>query len=601
MTFTTFILLAHERSEDVAELITALIESDPDCHVVVHYDAKSSDAEYQKLRDLYQACSRISFVEKRVACGWGEFGLVEATVRALRLIRDKKTAPGHVYLLSGSCMPVRPLAELRQFLSEHPTTEFIESESKEWMTGGLRDERHWFWFPFGFKRHPFLFHQLTELQKKLRVRRRFPAGLQPRFGSQWWCLTWETCEKIVNWIDDNPRGYRFFRTVWIPDECFFQTLVWKFARKSVTSRPLTFYRFNTFGKPLVFHEGHQPFLTGLPYFFARKISHQARGLRDRLKSIAAGPAGALPAVAAPAPDHLSYKNLVASSQARVKSGQLFHPSLGQKPWPGNLANYPGSFAVLFGPPVLTRLAGDLLRKHPGITVLGRLLQPGEVDFGEGIETMGALRRDDAAIRDLDPALYLTRVFARTSSFPVFELAPTDAPELLPQLSKLANAILLPVRPASNSVASSSLFWLLSLLDQEKAACYALAALGETPAQQERQKILQMLIEDAFPGKLIASMNTLLFQEKPMRDARLIAPLCDYSTSDTKASLLEFRHGSPARALGCALTALDQDLVDRSPSEITNFLEPYWQRHFEPLWRLAQSTSREVQETLNADS
>jgi len=584
----TFILLAHERSDDVADLVTALIEGDSTCHVVIHYDAKSSDVEFEKLQNQYRGQHQVFFVEKRLACGWGEFSLVEATVRALRLIQQKQINPGHVCLLSGSCMPVRPLAELHAFLDAQQRAEYIESETKDWITGGLRDERHQFWFPVGYKSHNFLFSLLTQIQKRLKVKRRFPAGLQPRFGSQWWCLTWETCEKILDWIQNNPRGYRYFKTVWIPDECFFQTLAWKFAQKKIVSRPLTFYRFNNYGKPLVFHEDHRAFLTELPYFFARKVSYQARDLRNTLKAIALAPARTPPALTPLTFEPLFYRSLVAGPQFQVKSGQLFHPNQALKAWPGNLQNFPGSFAVLVGPPDLTRFVAGILRNCPGITVMGRLLHPREVDFGPGVDELGVLRRQDIGIRNLDPALYLTRVFERVPHFPVFELAPTDAPVLLQSLGNISNAIVLPVRPLSNAMAYASLFWLLSIPDREKAARHVQRVLGDNPTQQERQRALSKLLDEAVSKKVMDAINSVLFHKEPTSEPRMIALVGESPACSLDHSTIEFRHGSSARALADAAAKLDQELSRRTPDEIADFLPPYWQEHFSALLRRTPS-------------
>ena len=51
---------------------------------------------------------------------------------------------GHVYLASGSCVPLRPVAELDAFLAARPRTDFIESArvtQVPWTVGGLSEER----------------------------------------------------------------------------------------------------------------------------------------------------------------------------------------------------------------------------------------------------------------------------------------------------------------------------------------------------------------------------------------------------------------------------------------------------------------------------
>ncbi|EYR80478.1 Core-2/I-branching enzyme [Shinella sp. DD12] len=571
----TFVLLAHERSDDVADVVDALVAGDPACRVVIHYDLKSPRSEYEALRDRYRNDQRIAFVEKRVACGWGRFGLVEATVRALKLIRRAPAASSHVYLLSGSCMPIRPLAELRAFLDAQPDTEFIESETTDWITGGLREERLRFWFPFGIKSHPLLFNSLTRLQKKLKVKRRFPTGLTPRFGSQWWCLTSKTCEKILAWIEKHPARYRYFKSVWIPDECFFQTLAWKFARENISRRPLTFYRFNTYGKPIVLYDDHRDFLADLPYFFARKISPGASRLRAALKDVAAGPAGTSPPLDASARRRLSYQSLLAEP-VPPRPGRLFHPDQIFKAWPGILQSLPGSFAVLFGPPALTRIAADLLRDQPGLCVMGRLLKPGEVDFGPAQDALKPFDRQDAGIRDLDPALYLARVFDRAPRFPVFELAYCDAPDLARSLFDMTNAIVLPIVPLASHAACSPLFWLLSLAEPADAGAQADPRTVATP--HDRRHLLDRLLKGAFSAKAMDAIDRRLFAAGTASTPQFVAPLAP----SLDRRFLAFQHGPASLPLADAVAHLDRELARRSPGELGDFLPSGWRAYFRPL-------------------
>ncbi|MBX9459235.1 MAG: beta-1,6-N-acetylglucosaminyltransferase [Rhizobium sp.] len=165
---------------------------------------------------------RYSLVKDRLKCGWGNFSLVDAVVRSLRVIRREKLDCDRVMLISGACMPIRPLRELSQFLDAHPKTEFIEAYDSNWMIGGLRKERYQYWHFFNHQTHQKLFNWHFQLQRMFWPKRRFPRSLEPRFGSQWWCLSWKLCEKILDHIQKHPLTYFFFSTTWIPDELYFQ-------------------------------------------------------------------------------------------------------------------------------------------------------------------------------------------------------------------------------------------------------------------------------------------------------------------------------------------------------------------------------------------
>ena len=101
----------------------------------------------------------------------------------------------HVYLASGSCLPLRPVQELKDYLADRPMTNFIESVTTEdvpWTVGGLDIERFTLRFPFSWKRRRKLFDWYVGFQRRWKFKRKIPEGLVPHLGSQWWCLTRQT-------------------------------------------------------------------------------------------------------------------------------------------------------------------------------------------------------------------------------------------------------------------------------------------------------------------------------------------------------------------------------------------------------------------------
>ena len=66
---------------------------------------------------------------------------------------------------------------------------------------------------------------------------------------------------------------RFFRTTWIPDETFFQTLVPHLVPEhEIRRRTLTFLMFTDYGMPVTFYNDHYDLLLSQDFLFARKIS-----------------------------------------------------------------------------------------------------------------------------------------------------------------------------------------------------------------------------------------------------------------------------------------------------------------------------------------
>ncbi len=147
----------------------------------------------------------------------------------------------------------------------------------------MREDRLIYRHFFNERQQKGLFYGAYNLQKRLGLTREIPADLRIMIGSQWWCLRRRTIEWILDLISRRRDIVRFFRTTWIPDETFFQTLVRHVVPDSeIRSRTLTFLMFSDYGMPVTFYNDHYDLLLGQDALFARKISAEATALKARL-------------------------------------------------------------------------------------------------------------------------------------------------------------------------------------------------------------------------------------------------------------------------------------------------------------------------------
>ena len=136
-----FVILAHEHLRRTRQLARALASKNR--KVVIHVDAGACAAEYDELCDSFKNSPNILFAPRR-ACEWGRFSLVEAGLAASQMLLNTWPDVSHVMQISGSCLPVRPLPELEDFLARNPTRDFVESVPAirdAWVENGLSDER----------------------------------------------------------------------------------------------------------------------------------------------------------------------------------------------------------------------------------------------------------------------------------------------------------------------------------------------------------------------------------------------------------------------------------------------------------------------------
>lgn len=412
------VLLCHDRLEIAARM--ARIWAEGGARVVIHVDARAGAAEFETMQRALADQPSVGFSARR-ACNWGRFDLVQATRQASRQLLDQWPEVSHVYLASGACLPLRPVAELTAYLGRHPARDHIESVAVAdvfWAMGGLNIERFTRYFPFDWRHQRRLFDATLELQRRLKIRRRLPAGLVPHLGSQWWCLTRATLEAILS----DPRGAeydRFFRLTWIPDEAYFQTLA-RLHSPEIESRSLTLARFDRQGRPYLFYDDHLQMLTDSGAFVARKVWPGATALLAHFPR-ASGPDGT-----GRQPDPSRIERLFLHATLQGSHGRPGLLSQGRFPRSNTETRRTARpYAVMQGfdkviPGFETWLAGQV-----DADVHGHLFSPERAEFaGRPAIGPGALP-SDAKLRDYDPQAFLASLLRIGERMQIFQHGPGD--------------------------------------------------------------------------------------------------------------------------------------------------------------------------------
>ncbi|QOL81825.1 DUF5928 domain-containing protein [Pseudooceanicola spongiae] len=283
MATIAFILLCHKDPEGIieqAQRLTAVGD-----YMAIHFDARARPADYQRIREALRDNPRVTFSHKRAKCGWGEWSLVQATLYAVQAAVADFPRATHFYMLSGDCMAIKSAEYAHDFL-DRDEVDYIESfdfHSSGWIKTGIREERLIYRHLFNERQNKRLFYKSIDLQRRFGLTRAIPQDLQIQIGSQWWCLRRRTIEAILGFCDSRRDVMRFFRTTWIPDETFFQTLVRHLVPETeISARSLTFLLFTDYGMPVTFYNDHYDLLLSQDYLFARKISLEAHEMKRRL-------------------------------------------------------------------------------------------------------------------------------------------------------------------------------------------------------------------------------------------------------------------------------------------------------------------------------
>lgn len=229
-----FVILAHKHPEQILRLVKSL--NSEENHFFIHID-KRAESVFVETQKLFVSIPNVFLVDQRYACRWGQFSIVNATLSCLRQLCSTQKSYDYVFLISGQDYPIKPLSEVKRFLEKNWSQQFIEAfpmaEPNKWTEAGgpyqaMTRVSNWHFF---LRSRHFL----------LPLPRKIPNSLVPYGGSQWWALTGDCVQWVVNYLNTNPGVVNYFKYTFIPDESFFQTLVCNSPfKEAVANRNLTY-------------------------------------------------------------------------------------------------------------------------------------------------------------------------------------------------------------------------------------------------------------------------------------------------------------------------------------------------------------------------
>jgi len=282
-----FLVLAHDQPAHLARLVGAL--AGDGVRFFVHVDGK---IDVEPFRARLGGRADVVFVADRVAVHWGGFSLVRAT---LALLDAAAGSFARYCLLSGADYPIKPRAEVLAALDD---------ERGEWLHVGrtlgpgepqrVYVER-WHWndapllnpreVPAGAvaRRARRLLRPLVARLVAALPPRRFPGGLVPHKGSQWWALSRGSVAWMRAWLRAHPEYVRFHEHVHCADEIFFHSLVMASPFAGEVGARRSHYVDWVDDRPRVLDERDWPALAASPALFARKFDEtRSRALLARL-------------------------------------------------------------------------------------------------------------------------------------------------------------------------------------------------------------------------------------------------------------------------------------------------------------------------------
>ena len=289
-------------SRDTVEAITMLADLLAPHQIIVHHD-------FTKFPDFNVERENVTVLPDPVVTSWGGWSLVDATLKLMQFARQHFEFD-YFQLLSETCMPVRPIEHFEAFLAEsypdammdlqpilspadpafishgwryYPSSQFglrlfrkftyIAEPVFRWQQRGLinlkclRNDIH--------GRHILLALLLKCSYRILWSKNFFSQGQVKvcAVGGQWFGLSSDMLNRVLRFIEQTPCFLAHYQNTHIPDESFFQTLVYHLQpRRLFSANHMVFWHSNGTGPDHISEVDLAGIINNKEVFFARKFA-----------------------------------------------------------------------------------------------------------------------------------------------------------------------------------------------------------------------------------------------------------------------------------------------------------------------------------------
>lgn len=271
-----YLIQCHKNREQIKMLVDSLKGPGVDCYI--HVD-KKSDMDISTL-----VGENVYFVptEQRVSVAWGDVSQVQATLELLRMVRSSLREYDYVWLISGQDFPIKSNERIIKYLNDHQGQNFIhviKDDNK--MLKKKFEKRNEMYFPRWLINQSFLpklcYKALMQLSGGRYhtfelFKRKKPKDLDFYYGSQWWTLTLDCVNYILDYSENNPELFKYYTNSICPDESYFQTILMNSKFRDTLSNHLVYIDWSArLGSPKTFTVNDYDTLKESPCLFARKF------------------------------------------------------------------------------------------------------------------------------------------------------------------------------------------------------------------------------------------------------------------------------------------------------------------------------------------
>lgn len=267
MTKVAYLIASHTNPAQIQRLVQVLHGGRIDCEIVIHHDYDHSFLDPAAFADW----PNIHILQAQSLMKWGGFSMIEMTIRSIEWICEHLQFDWLVFL-SGQDYPLQPVADIERALAESTYDGFVDgvrlddaipcgpAECFIANTPGVRCIAC-------LERYQYHYYRMISTQHGSRAWRRlrtaWPAAIGPANplralvclkkvhsansvdfflglharqkpiepfhgfykGSQWFTINRVVAEYIRDFIAQHPQYVEYYRRTLVPDESFFQTII----------------------------------------------------------------------------------------------------------------------------------------------------------------------------------------------------------------------------------------------------------------------------------------------------------------------------------------------------------------------------------------
>lgn len=302
-----YYIASHRLPEQLARLIEAIRRGSPNAQVVVHHDYSKSEID----RSDFEKLGSVHVLRETVAVTWGEFSQVEMSLKVFDWL-IANTEFDWLIFLSGQDYPIQPLADTERLMKDSGYDAFIQGDCimSDCQTGTLCYDyiSRYYYRYYKLPKLPFynalpravrrrvekVRSDMVKVQKVfrksmrplvfrnwpsggVRVGFRFPSPFHGSFrcfkGSTWFSMNRKCIKRIRQVIGENTKLINYYRRTLMPDESFFQTILFNQPRLKILNDAKRFVMWDSddVSSPEILTTEHFDKIVSSGKHFARKF------------------------------------------------------------------------------------------------------------------------------------------------------------------------------------------------------------------------------------------------------------------------------------------------------------------------------------------